>query len=280
MTTPTMQMSDLLVMYLSTRQASPRYRESLRRTVRQAKAAGITDVHCFKPEAVNRFLANLSTGITTRQNVRRELLTLWRWAFEEGMTDTPPLRVMRIRSRRQPVRAWSLEDLRQIVEVAERDRSSTGGRHSRPLLNWLPAWLAIGYDTGLRLSDLLALTSRNVCRGAISTVASKTGKPLVRSLSDYSQNWATRLIDDSPDGTLFAWFLTRRRAILCVRKFLDKHGYEGSTKYLRRTCATYVEQERPGEAWRYLQHSTPDLIAKHYVDQSLFSTPSGPPAIK
>jgi len=275
-----MRLSDLLSLYLAGRDTSQRYRESLLRTVRKADRSGVSHVTDLKPAIVNRFLASLSTGATTRQNVRREILTLWRWAFEEGITDEPPLRVMKIRAKRQPVQAWALSDLRRMLDLAEQDETHTGGRHSRMICDWMPGWLSIGYDTGLRLGDLLALTSRNVCNGMISTVANKTGKPLVRPLSDYGQEQAIELIDASPDESLFCWFLTRRRAILSVRAFLDRHGYDGSTKYLRRTCATYLERNNPGQAWRYLQHSVPTLVERHYVDASLCPAPAGPPPIK
>jgi integrase len=212
--------------------------------------------------------------------VRRELLTLWRYAFEEGFTEVPPLRVLRIRAAQRPVEAWSLDQLRQILECAEEDETPIGGLHSRRVCEWMPGWIVIAYDTGLRLGDLLALKRKNIRNGCINTTASKTGKSLTRPLSAYAQEWASRLAQDSPDGSLFSWFLTRRRALVSVRAFLDRHGFGGSTKFLRRSCATYVEASRPGEAWRYLQHSTPNLVPRHYADASLLAVPSGPPPIR
>ena len=270
----------LLDLYTGSRECSVRYRESLRRTVRQAESAGVRSVTDLQPTVVNRFLSSLSTSATTRQNVRRELLTLWRWAFEEGMTEVPPLRVMRIKSKTKPVEAWSLQEMQRMLACAEADESRIGGAGNRKVCDWLPGWVVIAYDTGLRFSDVLALQDSNVRNGCIAGTAAKTGKALVRPMSVYAQQWADRLIRDSPDRSLFSWFLTRRRAFLSMRAFYDRHGVKGSGKYLRRACATYIEINRPGEAWRYLQHSVPTLVPRHYADASLCPVPEGPPAIR
>lgn len=275
-----MQLADLLGLYFGSRECSSRYRESLRRTVRQAEMAGVGSVSDLQPAVVNRFLSGLSTSATTRQNVRRELLTLWRWAFEEGLTDVPPMRVMKIRSVAKPPEAWSLADMRRLLDKAESDETRIGGAASPKICEWLPGWIVISYDTALRFSDVLELRDSNVRNGCIASTAKKTGKALVRPLSVYAQEWARRLIDKSPDGTVFKWFLTRRRAFLCMRAFFDRHDIRGSSKYLRRACATYVEIQSPGESWRYLQHSVPTLVQRHYVDASLCPVPEGPPPIR
>lgn len=275
-----MTLHALLCEYLAAREVSSRYRESLLRTVRQAAAGGVENVTDLQSALVNKFLQNLSTAPTTRQNVRRELLTLWRWAFEEGITDDPPLRVFRIKSPVRPVQAWSLAELRAMVACAESDMTCIGGLHSKRINEWLPGWIVIAYDTALRFGDVLDLQDTNIRNGTVCTTAHKTGKPLVRTLSGHAQQWAQSLSLGSPDGTLFKWFLTRRRAFIAMRHFLDRHKYAGSFKYLRRACATYVEMQSPGEAWRYLQHSVPTLVQRHYVDASLCPAPAGPPPIK
>jgi integrase len=280
LSTSVVLLADLLDLYTGSRECSVRYRESLRRTVRQAESAGVRSVTDLQPTVVNRFLSSLSTSATTRQNVRRELLTLWRWAFEEGMTEVPPLRVMRIKSKTKPVEAWSLQEMQRMLACAEADESRIGGAGNRKVCDWLPGWVVIAYDTGLRFSDVLALQDSNVRNGCIAGTAAKTGKALVRPMSVYAQQWADRLIRDSPDRSLFSWFLTRRRAFLSMRAFYDRHGVKGSGKYLRRACATYIEINRPGEAWRYLQHSVPTLVPRHYADASLCPVPEGPPAIR
>lgn len=271
---------EVLSLYLASREASGRYRESLLRTVRKAQAAGLETVEQLQPELVNRFLLKLSTSAVTRQNVRRELLTLWRWAFEQGMTDIPPLRVTRIKAPGRPPQAWSLDELRRMLAVAECDETRIGGRHNRRICDWVPGWILIAYDSALRFGDVLALRSTDIRNGCVCAYANKTGKALVRPLSSAAYEWAMRLAYESPDKTLWLWFVTRRRAITTLRAFYDRHGFGGSSKYFRRSCATYIEIDRPGESWRYLQHSQPTLVQRHYVDASLCRPPAGPPAIR
>lgn len=275
----TMSITDLLCQYLTARDCGIRYRESLSRTVRKAASAGINSVADLQPAPVNKFLAGLSSlTATTKTNVRRELLTLWRYAFEEGLTDVPPLRVMKIRLRPAAPEAWHMSVMQRMLEAAEKDQAHT--RYGMRICDWLPVWIVIAYDTGLRFSDVRSLRSDDIRGDTVVTVAQKTGKRAVRKLSQHAAEGAARLAARSPDGTLFAWFLTRRRAFLTIRAFLDRHHIAGSMKYLRRSCATYIEATRPGEATRYMQHSAPSVTARHYVDESLLAVPAGPPPIR
>lgn len=277
--TTKMSLTKLLDAYLASREASPRYRESLLRTVRKAQASGLLEICQLSPGPVNSFLAKLDVGPTTRANIRRELLTLWRYAYEEGMTEVFPARVTRIRPAYAPPKAWSLDELCRMMSAAESDSTPLGGASGLAVMDVLPAWIGIAYDSGLRFGDVLGLQSSNFRNGCVFVTASKTGKPMVRKLADTTNQRVRVLLERSPDGTLFRWAMTRRRAVLAWRAFLDRHSFDGSSKWLRRSCATYLEKDRPGTASRYLQHSNPMLAQRHYLDQSLFDVPEGPPPI-
>ena len=148
------------------------------------------------------------------------------------------------------------------------------------ICDFLPCWICVAYDSGARFADIHTMKTSQVRNGHVNIVAHKTGKRLIRPLSAYALTLVNELAQKSPNGELFLWFITRRRAMITIRKFLDRHGFEGSFKYLRRSCATYIEASRPGEATRYLQHSAASLTTKHYVDESLLAVPCGPPPIK
>jgi integrase len=276
-----MRLTDLLAAYVGTRDCGSRYRESLLRTIRKMREAGIESVADLTPANCTRLLAGLSTlSATTRQNIRRELMTLWRYAFEERMTEVPPLRVPKIRASAKPVEAWSHAELQRLLACAEQDVTLIGGQSQMRICDFMPCWICVAYDTGIRFGDMLSLRSAQVRNGHLTAVAHKTGKRLVRPLSPYSLTLIKRLSQQSEDGTLFSWFLTRRRALGKIRKFLDRHEFHGSSKYLRRSCATYIEASRPGEATRYLQHSAATVTSRHYVDESLLAVPCGPPPIR
>ena len=277
-----MLLADLLDVYLSEREASPRYIESLKRTVKRARQFGLLDTSQLIPEKANEFLTRLPVAAVTRSNIRRELLTIWRFAFEQSSTDVPPLRVCRIKATPPPPRAWSLDTLRQLLSAAEQDPRPVSQRI--PGLLWrdvLPCWIVIGYDTGLRLSDLLHLHESNIANGCVICTAQKTGKFTVRAISPVGLELAGQLLKKSPDGTLFRWALPRRRVLKKWKEFLQEQGVAGSSRWLRRSGATYVEIQCKGEAQRFLGHSNSVLAHRHYLDQTLAAQlPHSPPALR
>jgi integrase len=277
-----MCLADLLDAYVASRETSKRYRESLLRTVRKATNAGLTSVDSLTPVQVNRFLASLSTALspTTRHNIRRELLTLWRYAFEEGLTEAMPIRIAKIKPSYASPQAYSASDLERLLHAASTDVTKVGGLTAARVCDLMPAWIGIAYESGLRFEDVLELSFSDIRNGTVTTKANKTRKALVRGLSAGTLQDISELKSKSTNGTLFLWALTRRRAVKVWRSFLDRHGFEGSSKWLRRSCATYVEMKTPGSATRYLQHSNPTLVTNHYFDESLFAVPEGPPPIR
>lgn len=274
-----MTLRDLLARYQEAVEVSSRYQESLLRTVRRMQFMGIREVCQLSPDAVNSALSKITLSPVTVGNIRRELLTLWRWAYEEGLTETYPARVRKIKQKHTPPTCWTQEELGRLWDCAKADETLIGGQHRVRRSEVFPAWIAICYDTGMRFGDVHALTAQQIQRGFVVTTASKTGKALVRSLSALAIKEAVRLSKSSPDGTLFRWCLTRRRALLQWRAFLDDHGFNGSSKWLRRCAATAVERMKPGSATAFLQHSAAHLAIRHYIDATQLAAPMSPPPI-
>lgn len=277
-----MTLADLLARYMQACAVSPRYEQSLRRTTRKAAVYGLRKVCQLDADAANSFLGQLAKdGLsdTTRHNIRRELLTLWRFAHQSGWTDEYPLRVRKIAARHAAPQAWSFTDLVQLLRLAEGDVTRISRRIAATRKDILPAWLTIGYESGLRLGDLLSLKSADLRNGCVVVRAKKTGKVTTRRLSADTQKRWERLAKLSPDGTLFLWAMPRRRAILTWKAFLSKNGYPGGTQWLRRSGATQLEKVRPGMATLWLDHTNPSLAKKHYIDATLTEAPVGPPPL-
>lgn len=271
-------LQDIASDYINERIVSVPYAKNLLRTARKATAAGITPGNICE-QMVNRFIAGLeSVSMATKKNVKRELLTLWRYGYEHGEIARPPGRLLAIKAPAPQAEAWSLSQIQRMYELACCDKTSTGGVHATRISDWMPGWISIGYDTGLRHADILSLSRPEVRSAAVYKRAAKTGKVLHRHLSEISIAQVNRLASRSPDGTLFSWFLTRRRSFTAWRDFLDRHGIAGSSKFLRRSCATYIAMESMDHASRYLQHSDVRLL-RHYVDESLLAAPPGPPQL-
>ena len=273
-------MQDLLHLYISSHDLSCIYVQCLRRTVKRAMAAGISSVSDLTPANVNRFLSSQDVSQTTRCNYRREILTLWRFAFDSGLTDEMPCRVMRIKPARKVVEAWTRAELQAMVAYAEADETPIGGVSNLQLRDVMPAWIGLGFDTALRFSDILHLQIDDFRNSGtvVALSAQKTGKPLVREISPHTQHCCARLFTRSTNGSLFAWALTRRRAILMWRDFLRRHDIRGSSKWLRRSCATQlsIEQGSAAAATTYLQHSSPHLVHASYIDASQAAVPQPP----
>lgn len=279
--TPNSQMTlhDLLRRYTEAVECSPRYVESLQRTVRKAQGSGVVDIRQLAPETVNSFLASLQLSPVTVGNIRRELLTLWRWAYEEGLTQVHPSRVRRVKAKSKPVVCWTRDELLRLWECARADQTPISSRVQLRRCDVLPAWIAIAYDSGVRFGDVHSLHWQNIVRGFLVITAHKTGKQVVRQLSQPAVYEATRLAGMSPDGSLFLWCLPRRRALNMWRAFLDQHGFRGTSKWLRRAAATAVEMQERGAATAFLQHSSPHLAIRHYLDQTQLMAPPSPPPI-
>lgn len=275
------RLTDLLAAYIGGRECGSRYRESLCRTVKKMAEIGVQSVSDFRSEEINRFLISLSSlSATTRQNIRREALTLWRYAFEEHMTDEPPLRVMRIRATPQPPSAWPMQTMERMLRSAESDETVVSVRNKMRVCDFVPAWITIAYDSGLRFQDVHELRGDQVRDCAVVGVAHKTRKTFIRPLSEYAVQKANELSERSPDGTLFLWFLPRRRAFLSMAAFRQRHKIVGTMKYLRRSCATMKEKQEPGSARAYLQHGDGATTIRHYIDETLLALPEGPPPIR
>lgn len=278
-TPSSMTLSDVLARYLRGIESSPRYEESLRRTVRKAGFYGLIDLCQLTADRANKFLAALPLGDVTRHNIRRELLTLWRYAYETGLTEHFPSRVRKITARQRAPQAWGPDQLQELLALADQDETPVSSRSPMRRCDVLPVWITVGYESGLRLTDMLQLRVEDIRNGCVSVIANKTGKTTIRKLSADTQRRVAQLCRRSPDGSVFRWTLPRRRAITMWRAFLDKNGYKGSSKWLRRSGATQLERVAPGMATRWLDHSNPALAKKHYIDATLMDLPPGPPPI-
>ena len=104
---------------------------------------------------------------------------------------------------------------------------------------------------------------------------------VVRTISQPGQELAAGVVKKSPDGTLFRWAVPRRRVLLKWSDFLREQKVDGSSKWPRRSGATYVEIHHKGEAQRFLGHSNAVVATRHYLDQTLtMDIPHSPPSLR
>lgn len=255
------------------------------RTVHKEYRRGLTSLAKKLPElsahSINAYLRARSASVSksTVANERRMLLTLWRWGWEEGLLTDAPRGVMRVKAPLEPVRAWTISDVSDLVKSAEKF-SGKRLRNGADLGIFLQAWIVLAYETGARYGDIFAWKRDNFRNGSVGWVTSKTGVVCVRALSSRAQRLVEKMLDRSPDGRVLGWVCCRRQSFKFLRKLIGSSVGSGSGRWLRRSAATHVEMSNPGKAQWFLAHKTPGLAARHYLDQSqLAGTACKPPSI-
>lgn len=177
------------------------------------------------------------------------------------------------------VRAWSAEELTTLFKVGKRVQGNF--RSGCPKSLFWQGFVLVGYETGLRLGDLLTLRSCDFARNCtdLAVTANKTGEPIMRGLTPPAAAAVRELIRLSPDGSVFGWALSRRYVKSQFTKLAKTAGLEGSVRWLRRTGATACECQAPGSSSRFLAHRSPGVAQRHYVDWSKVTKQPVPPPL-
>lgn len=217
---------------------------------------------------LNRWVRSLPYASTTKQSYRKAAYTLVRWGGTHGLCkklDEPPIPV---KANFPPVVAWTMEELQRLLVTA----SNLKGRINRngcPLAAFWRAWILVGYETGVRFSDIHNLRCDQLHDSRLYIVHHKTGQPAGKILSPACVKALEKMRDLGDGKTFFRWALARRHVFLQFKKLARKANVQGSLKWLRRTGATQCELANPGTAPRFLGHlSGPGLAMRHYLDQS------------
>jgi integrase len=268
-----MSPADIATEYLESRDCHPGYRAAM-----LSLASKLPELSA---KAINAHLRVRSDSVSpvTLANERRQALTLWRWAWEEGRTDAAPRGVMKIKAPPKPVKAWTIAECRALVKGAEKF-FGTRLRNGADLGKFLQCWVLLAYETGARYGDVFAWKRGNISGCAVGWVTSKTGVPCTRILSDKAISLVNEMLEASPNGTILGWVCCRRQSFRLMRRLIEGCVPGGSGRWLRRSAATHLEMNQPGKAQWFLAHRTAGLAARHYLDQSqLVSDSLRPPSL-
>jgi integrase len=258
-----MTVTELALRYANRIGASPGYLEQLVVLCKRLpwQASDLT------PDKIDDYLTTALRHLapSTVDNHRRMLRTLMRFAADEGYVAKSILRPLRRVKRPSPnPRAWSHAEILHLLEVA---REMPGGTLKCPLNVLLPAWILTAYSTGLRLNDLLALRWEDLRGHRICMMQQKTSEAHVVFLDDNALQAISMLPRCGPK--MFGSLVGRSRIIVAMRKLVQKAQLTGSTKYLRRSGATYCEINGI-DATNHLGHRSPGM-KKYYVDRLLLA---------
>lgn len=219
--------------------------------------------------AINRYLQKRLTEVAevTAATERAMLVGIWRWAYETGIVDSLPRGIVKIKVRRRPTKAWTLEQCCTAVKGTFTLDSEVRGK-GIGLGLFLRCWLLLGYETGARQGDLWSMESADFDGCTVRWSQHKTGEPIVKTLTPACLDAVKALLAKSPDGRVLGWVMTQHSGQRHLRKYLPSIGLDGSSKWLRRSGATHIEMAHPGKGRLHLGHLTVGLAERAYIDWS------------
>lgn len=200
---------------------------------------------------------------STANSKRRVVLALWRFAHEAYIVEHLPERIRKIPLRLASPEAWSEAELRTLLAYID----TLPGRLKRARLNraaYWRAWVLVGFYTGLRLGDLLALEYRQIQpSGWLNLTMQKTGFPIRCFLPPD----ALQAIEAIRTDRKFVFACIGKTCLQeSFRNIIKRAGLVGSTKKLRKSAATAAERLRPGSGSWLLGHRDANIARRYYLD--------------
>ena len=277
-----MNLTDVLAQYIATHEygVSAGHAECMHYSlvVWQKWAGRPLTVADLNDETLNGFLdwyrANRKPD--TVRTRRGNLLILWHWAFHEGLTDVAPRRVRRLRPIQRMPTAWTIAEIRTLIATAE----ALPGflfRTARRRAAWWSSLIRTGYDTGLRLADLISLPATAV-QGQMMVVQHKTGRYVAVSVRPATLAAIDQTLADEPREMIWTLWCGRQTFYERFKEIVADAGIRpGTFRWLRRTAATQVEIVAPGRATELLGHASRSTTEAWYIDRGQLGTAPLPP---
>lgn len=255
-----MMLIELARRYCNRVGGSPGYLEQLevlcRRLPWRAEELSPDEIDAYLTAALNHLAPS------TVYNHRRMLQRLLTFAASEGLVDKNILRPLRRVKRVPPSpEAWSHADIRRLLAVA----ADLPGGVKVANSTLMRAWLLVAYSTGLRLGNLLEIRHDQIRGHRLLVRQVKSHEPHVCYLDDQALAAIAQLPRLGP--RIFGDLVCRDKILAKMRTLLRQAGMAGSTKFLRRSGATYAEIAGKSPT-RHLGHRTADM-QKYYVDRLL-----------
>lgn len=234
---------------------------------------GVLDGGDFNRETVGAWLMAMvdarQLSRTTIKSYRRGLMILWRWGHEEGHLPHAPFGVKPIKAPLPVPRGWNALEASRLLSQA----SLLGGsyRCGIPRAIYFAALIRVAWDTGLRVGDLMRLTTSDYdASGHGAIIQHKTGRVVFFRLRPETMS-AIEAIRPHSRPAIFGGVVSRAKLFRAVRKLVKATGLTGGLRQLRKGGASEIERLNPGKGHRYLGHATPGIAEKHYYDPRIIA---------
>jgi integrase len=198
------------------------------------------------------------------------LLALWRWCNRKGIVETWPDVQLEVPPKRIPV-AWSEAQIRKLYQTMAKLSGRVGKHRAR---YWWPALLLVAWDSGERISAIMALTWDRV------DLDSRWVRFRAEERKGGREDSAVRLSVDAvkalrkiraEDGSVFPWPLTFTYLWYRLSKILVAAGLPTDCKSkfhrIRKSVASHAEAAG-GNATAMLRHSKRE-ITESYIDPKI-----------
>lgn len=229
-----------------------------------------------------------SLSVHTIKTRRGALLAIWNGAVGLEILPDPPAKIRKLRIRPKNPTAWEREEIEQLIRFALHEwQKRYLPKIELPRGLYFGSLAAAGYDTGLRLGDLLSLEREWIRvdgfgEGHLAIVQSKVSRLVGCRLHKETMRLIDELMAHNP-GRRLIWPMWGRREALYsqFRKLVRAAGIrDGTFRYLRRASTTHVEIAYPGKGQEHAGHADGGVTRRHYLDAyQLQSTAVCPPPL-
>jgi hypothetical protein len=266
-------LSESVESYLACRDVSPQYAQNVRgRVSRFCQWSGVDSPTAFSERNLSAFLKSLPCSPATKKGYWGDLLVVWRWCADCGYCDYPAQRkIYRPQVPASVPMCWTVSEVRCLLTTAGAVKGDfpTGVCRS----DYWSALIRMGYETGLRVSDLMRMDRRQINNQLLVTVSNKTGVRTFHAISNDTEELLSRLPKNAP----LRFCYTMRNFSRCFRRIVKASGVRpGTFKWLRRTSGSYVEASNPGQGSKHLGHTSPSTFRKFYDARFVADTASCP----
>ena len=174
---------------------------------------------------------------------RGDLLSLWRFAFEEGHSDIPPRGVRKIKLERQIPAAWSIDELRRLLEAAAS----------------LPGW----FSWGVKRADLLVALIR-VCYDSCGRIGAVMAarradlqSPRLRLRAESQKHGADQIVKLAPETLeALAKIDTGSERLIDWRHDSAANGYKTLNEWLSRCLRAAGLPDTRRDKWQKIRRTT------------------------
>ncbi len=245
----------------STRRVSVNHKKQVEYYVSEFARLNGDSLESLRPSIVNSWLSYIeSRGVKpeTLRSYRSAIVSIWNAAFQLELVESPPAGLRKISRGNSVPTAWTREEICKLLFYACDDQYA----------DWVNCVVQCTWSTGLRLCDIYQLNSENVIEDCFVRLRQKkTGNLHVVHLSSDALSSLEAVGGELPE-------LGRTTVAKLFRRLISRSLVScGSQRVLRRSAASYVEAERPGEGSRFLGHSNSSVAHKYYIDTSIALNP-------